>query len=168
MTDSIDDLNPPPWWKQFWPWFLISIPAGTIVAAMYTINLAVKTNDGLVSKDYYKDGLAIHMDADALQRARELGIRADLKFQRSDSQVQVRVTSAGNQAIGQLALNLRHPTRADRDSTLQLQPVGPDTYQAALPSLDSNDWNVELTAAESGWQLRGRLDLGQSSELTLQ
>ena len=37
-----------PWHRQFWPWFLISIPAMTVCACMFTIYLAVTTSDSLV------------------------------------------------------------------------------------------------------------------------
>lgn len=30
-----------PWYKQFWPWFLISLPASVVVASMFTISIAV-------------------------------------------------------------------------------------------------------------------------------
>ena len=168
MSDHQDDLNPPPWWKQFWPWFLISIPAATVVASMFTINAAVTSDDGLVSKNYYQDGLAIHRDADALLHARKLGIHAKLDFDQADNLLKVDVTSATNQALGTLMLSLHHPTRADRDSLIQLQPTGPSTYQAKLPTLATDNWNVELSSAESGWQLHGRLNLSRDEHLTLQ
>jgi len=167
MNHTVDEMNPPPWWKQFWPWFLISLPAATIVAAMITINLAVETNDGLVSEDYYKDGLAIHRDADALLMARQLGVEADIRFDRAGGLINVDVASTGNQALGTLVLSLNHPTRADRDSRLQLKPVGPSSYQAALPELSATSWNVELGAADAGWQLNGRVNLGETEQLLL-
>ncbi|WP_174564729.1 FixH family protein, partial [Solemya elarraichensis gill symbiont] len=46
-----------PWYRQFWPWFIISIPAGTVVAAFITIYIAVDGADPLVTDDYYKEGL---------------------------------------------------------------------------------------------------------------
>jgi hypothetical protein len=30
-----------PWYKQFWPWFLISLPAAVVVASMFTIKIAI-------------------------------------------------------------------------------------------------------------------------------
>ena len=30
------------WYKQFWPWFLISLPASVVVASMFTISIAVE------------------------------------------------------------------------------------------------------------------------------
>ncbi|MFM1891144.1 MAG: FixH, partial [Pseudomonadota bacterium] len=36
-----------PWYRQFWPWLLISLPASVVIASMVTIYIAVQTDDGL-------------------------------------------------------------------------------------------------------------------------
>ena len=38
-----------PWYKQFWPWFLIALPASAVIASLYTVSLAVRTTDSLVT-----------------------------------------------------------------------------------------------------------------------
>ena len=30
-----------PWFKQFWPWFLIALPSSAVIASFVTIGLAV-------------------------------------------------------------------------------------------------------------------------------
>jgi len=168
-TPSPEDLNPPPWYKQFWPWFIMALPASVVVASMFLIKAAVDSNDGLVSKDYYKEGKAIYLDARAKQKARDLGIIANIEFAESQRVIRVDVSSESLAAIGPLELALRHPTRADKDSLLALQPVGPNIYQAEMPDLSSTaGWNVELTAVDANWQLRGRANLGSAQKLTLQ
>lgn len=164
---SPEDANPPAWWKQFWPWFLISLPATVVVASLITIKLAVESDDGLVSKDYYKEGKAIHMDASAREKARELGIEAELLFDQAARRVEVDISTKSSLALGMLQLALRHPTRADQDALLELKPVGPRVYQAELPELLTNAWNVELIAKDAGWQLPGRINLGNASEFIL-
>ena len=49
-----------PWYKEPWPWFLMAGPAIVIVAGFATAWLAIISNDGLVTDDYYKQGLAIN------------------------------------------------------------------------------------------------------------
>jgi hypothetical protein len=166
---SPEDSNPPPWYKQFWPWFLIALPGSVVVASMFTIKIAVDSDDGLVSKDYYKEGKAIHMDASARQKARDLGIVANIEFAQSERVIRVDIDTDSLEAIGALQLALRHPTRADKDSLLDLQAVGPKTYQAEMPDLSSTaGWNVELTATDAKWELRGRANLNSDQKLTLQ
>jgi hypothetical protein len=40
MKDTIKPLERS-WYKQFWPWFLISLPASVVVASMFTISIAI-------------------------------------------------------------------------------------------------------------------------------
>jgi len=166
---SPEDSNPPPWYKQFWPWFIMALPASVVVASMFLIKAAVDSDDGLVSKDYYKEGKAIYLDARAKQKARDLGIVANIEFAQAERLIRVDISSESLAAVGPLELALRHPTRADKDSLLELQAVGPKTYQAAMPDLSSTaGWNVELTATDANWQLRGRANLNSEQKLTLQ
>ena len=37
-----------PWYKQFWPWFIIALPASVVVASFYTLWLAISHPDPLV------------------------------------------------------------------------------------------------------------------------
>ena len=49
-----------PWYKDRWPWILIAGPATVVVAGFITLWMAVVSDDGLVTDDYYKQGLAIN------------------------------------------------------------------------------------------------------------
>ena len=37
-----------PWYRQFWPWLLISIPLLTVIAGIITLMIALKHPDQLV------------------------------------------------------------------------------------------------------------------------
>ena len=44
-----------PWYKQFWPWFIIALPASVVVASFYTLWLAISNPDQLViDEDEYR------------------------------------------------------------------------------------------------------------------
>jgi hypothetical protein len=49
MTSARTDTLP--WYRQFWPWFLIALPASTVLACMVTIWLAVTNPDAIVTAD---------------------------------------------------------------------------------------------------------------------
>ena len=63
-----------PWYKQFWPWFLLFLPACAVVASISTFIIAQKNSPSLVIKNYYKEGLAFNSKAKLLTKAKELGI----------------------------------------------------------------------------------------------
>jgi hypothetical protein len=41
----------PPWYRQFWPWFIIALPASAVIASLITFYLAVSRPDHLVVED---------------------------------------------------------------------------------------------------------------------
>ena len=47
-----------PWYRQFWPWFLIALPATAVVASLWTVSVAVRSPNALVMDDYGKIGIA--------------------------------------------------------------------------------------------------------------
>ena len=65
-----------PWYRQFWPWFIIALPASAVIAGLTTVYIAFDEPDGLVVDDYYKEGLAINQTLARDQRAAQLGLSA--------------------------------------------------------------------------------------------
>jgi hypothetical protein len=52
-----------PWYKQFWPWFLIALPTAAVIASFITLNIAFKHADVPVQGDYVQHGLTVlHVD----------------------------------------------------------------------------------------------------------
>ncbi len=67
-----------PWYRQFWPWFLIALPATVVVAGFVTLYIANRHADDLVVDDYYKDGLAINQQLEKKAQAEAAGLSASL------------------------------------------------------------------------------------------
>ena len=45
-----------PWYRQFWPWFIIALPASVVIASFVTLWLAVTHPDHLViDEDQYRN-----------------------------------------------------------------------------------------------------------------
>lgn len=148
-----------PWYKQFWPWFLISLPLSVVIASIITINLAIRTNDGLVSDDYYKEGLAIHMDADSAARAKAMGIAGAVRYDPDTGAVTVTLDKPLPQENGVLTLGLSHPTRPAQDQTVQLTPLGDAAYTGRVEPMGPAKWKLEIRPADASWKINGRLDL---------
>jgi hypothetical protein len=49
-----------PWFRQFWPWFLIALPGAVVIASLLTVYIAVTHQDPVVDGNYYKHGLTIN------------------------------------------------------------------------------------------------------------
>ena len=40
-----------PWYRQFWPWFIIALPASAVIASFITLWLAISNPDHLIVTD---------------------------------------------------------------------------------------------------------------------
>ena len=146
---SLDTL---PWFKQFWPWFLIALPATVVVAAFVTLYIANRHSDDLVSKDYYKNGLAINLQLESKNLAQELHITSELKF----NQLWVTATLTGPVEDDYLDLELSHPLEADRDFTVELERIEPGIYAGLLREAIEIHWYWTLKNRSAPiWRLDG-------------
>jgi hypothetical protein len=41
----------PPWYRQFWPWFIIALPVSAVIASMILLYLAITRPDYMVVED---------------------------------------------------------------------------------------------------------------------
>ena len=137
-----------PWYRDRWPWILMSGPATVIVAGLATTWIAYATSDGLVAEDYYKRGLAVNAVLAREQAAARLGVTA--QFERSGGRVRVRLTGAAPDA---LFLQFAHATRAGHDLRLRLAPAGGGLYEAALPPLAPGRWRLILEDPGGAWRI---------------
>jgi len=153
MTKQI--FRSKPWYREPWPWFLMSLPAVAVVAGLTTAWIAFKTADGLVVGDYYKEGLAINQTLERDDAARALGLVATLKSE--DGMLVLTLAGHLKSYPRQLTLTLAHPTHQGMDHTLALRHVGHGRYLAALPAMPDGKWHAQLVDAASTWRLAGVL-----------
>lgn len=146
-----------PWYKQFWPWFLISLPLSVVIASMYTINLAIESNDGLVSDDYYKEGLGIHKNAESTARAKTLGIAGNLAYDADTGAINLALDKQVDAMPIELSLEVTHPTMANRDQAVSITRVDATTYAGRLETLGEANWQLEVQPTDGSWRVRGRL-----------
>lgn len=155
-----------PWYRQGWPWFLISLPATAVIAGFATAWIAVASDDGLVVDDYYKQGLAIQMTLDRAREAARQGLSADLVF--TAEFVEVRLKSAHDAPLPKaLFLTVSHPTRGGMDQAVSL--VGRNgNYNAALAALRPGRWNILLEDESRQWRLSGAMYLPTENQVRLE
>ncbi len=78
-SDSPTDANTP-WYKQFWPWFLILVPLSSMIFSLNYAKLAVTTDNDLVVDEYYKEGRVINTRLDKIELAQTLNISTFLNI----------------------------------------------------------------------------------------
>jgi hypothetical protein len=144
-----------PWYREPWPWFLMSLPAIAVIAGLTTVWIAYRTADGLVVGDYYKAGLAVNQTLAREDAARALGLAATLNTENG----MLTLSLAGRLKTypEKLVLTLAHPTHQGMDQILTMQHQGSGHYRATLPAMHAGKWHLELTDSASAWRLSGIL-----------
>lgn len=143
--------RPVPWYREPWPWLLMAGPAIVVVAAMVTLWLAIRSDDGVVADDYYKRGLVINRMLEREQRAAALGIGADLAIA-ADGAVRVEVAGGADAAPAEtLRLRLTHATRAGMDVSAVLQRGADGAYRGRVELPPAGRWLVVLEGDD--WRL---------------
>ncbi|MGB1220043.1 MAG: FixH family protein [Alcanivoracaceae bacterium] len=150
------DLSPPPsderpWYRQFWPWFLILLPATSVVGGIALVIIAVKNADDVVADSWYKDGRAINRSMDEENLAARLGITLAASAQ--GDALQARLSSdTPFPPPATLTLALRHPTLAAQDRVFPLAHQPDGTYRGD-GDLPDGRWVVTVSPGDGNWQL---------------
>jgi len=159
---------PEPWYRQFWPWFVISVPAATVVGCMFTIFLAVTRPASLVVDDYSRIAETTERRFRMAGAATELGLAGRLQVAAGEGAVEVRLEQQGGTGAAPLdwpetlLLELSHPTVADKDVDILLTrapTAGDGTYRARLAPMSAERWYaaVESLGEAAGWRLTGEI-----------
>jgi len=169
-----------PWYRQFWPWFVIALPAAGVIASVVTLVIAIDHADAPVRDDWYRRGQRINdeLALDAAAAARNISALLSVG---SDGQVAVELDVAADSGPAQLQLELHHPTDAARDLRVELRgdgrggfvgtievcseslpgvAAGCETRPGVAPALvlDGN-WDVSLQPSLADWRLQSRVAL---------
>lgn len=155
-----------PWYRQFWPWFVMTPPLTAVVAGIATVFIAAHDPDGLVADDYYKQGLAINDELGRDRHAAALGLSA---LTRLDTDGRLVLTLDGAHATYEdIALRMVHPTRPNLDRNVILTRETGNRWSAALDTVAPGHWHLLLDSEAGKWRLTGRLALPEQRQALLQ
>ena len=140
-----------PWYREIWPWLLMTGPGAVLVAGAVTTWIAFASADGLVAEDYYKQGLGINRRLAREDAAQKLGVDASLRLHASE--IEVVLKGATPEA---LFVHLAHATRAGHDVRLRLVPSG-GKYVADLPPLPPGRWRIVIEDPRGAWLIHAGL-----------
>lgn len=159
-------LHKTPWYREPWPWLLMSGPLIVVVAAIFTAWIAYTKGDPLVSEDYYRKGLAAKQTIASSQRADALGLEARLGFTSDRVQLNLSARDAAFRMPPSITLTLSHPTRAGLDQTQRLL-LTPSGYQGELRVPKSGHWLIILEDDAQTWRLLGNVVLPDNAAVVI-
>ena len=171
MNARVEDIKP--WYRQFWPWFLILLPGSVVVAGFTTLYIAVIGADTLVVDNYFKEGLAINQSLEQDKVASRLSLRATVRWDKFTGEILVDVEGElDDPAFAQnrgLALRLLHPTDSRSDRTLPLDRIAPGHYRANLDELLRYRYYLRLVPQPlENWRLNGEITFAADSAVLLE
>lgn len=157
-----------PWYRQFWPWFLIALPGSVVIASAVTINIAFNHQDSVVRDNYYREGLAINRELAASEYAQAMQLSAALRWEPATGSLEV-ILSRPVDAV-ELQLTLVHPRHAEQDIQTVLRLSGREIYRVTGidAALQGKRQLVLNPAMGDAWQLRGQIDFGRQDTVELQ
>lgn len=129
-------------------------PLTVICAGVVTTWLAVVSNDGLVTDDYYKQGLAVNQRMQRDHQARDMGMSADVMF--SGAKVRLLLSASGtNDFPEKITLKLMHPTVSGQDQNVVMAAEGQGFYGGQMTTQISGRWHVSIEDPANQWRLQG-------------
>jgi hypothetical protein len=141
-----------PWYRENYVWLLISFPATAVIAGIITAVLAVKTDDGLVVDDYYKEGLAINRKLERDRLAAEYGLTANLQYAKDNESVRLIIGSNNDFVYPEkLKVSFLNASKAGVDKEEILTRSGKNTYLGSNPLLGKGKWHVLIE--DNDWRL---------------
>lgn len=154
-----------PWYKQFWPWFLIALPLTSVIVGFAFLAVAVHDPDDMVVDDYYRQGLAINRAIDRERKAEQLGLHGELSYDPKTGLARVRLSGID---IRKVELRLVHPARARFDLKEELHQDMSGGLSGAIGFPRAADWRVLVEPTDGTWRLSGRLLLPEQPHAELQ
>ncbi|WP_047044018.1 FixH family protein [Vibrio mexicanus] len=154
-----------PWYKQFWPWFLLFLSVG--VSMLTLVRVAILTNHSvhLVTEDYYKKGKGINVDISRVNVTKELGLNASVH---SDGNTVIIQFDKGElEHYPAITAMFAHRTLPDHDFTKLVTANALGQYRIALDSELQGPWFLELTPHDEQWLIQGRIEFPTDQPIQL-
>ena len=144
-----------PWYKQGWPWAIISIPILTVIAGVTTYFIAANQPHSMVKDDYFKEGMAINRSIEKQNKAISLNIVGNIFLDKESDLLKLQVTS-NTKLSSKLEILFSHPTQDSNDRLVKLESISGNEYIGQLPELSPAHWYIRLNDAENTWIVKSR------------
>lgn len=154
------------WYREPWVWFIIFLPAMSVIGGISTYIVFSQNAPSLVSEDYYKDGKKINQDLTKYQKALDKNITFNIDIS-DDSAVFTKVSGdiADNAA---LKISFFHVTLAEHDREMMITANANGQYRVTIPeNMLTGKWRVRVESFDSQWRVQETIQYPLSETVLL-
>lgn len=153
-----------PWYREPWPWILMTGPFVVVIAGSVTAWLAASGQDPVIDENYYQNGLALARRGAEEGFTRLAGPRAEIAV---GADRRIRLFLSGDHSE-QVVLRFEPTDGSSPEQQLKLRAESPGFFSATLSSVPtSGTWRVILESPAKGWQMVGQWQPGREEALHL-
>lgn len=153
-----------PWYRYFWPWFILTIILWTLLSASGMLYFAYKDPYSLI-EDSSKVGKIVVSESKSKKMAQSLGIEATISKQAENFKILLSPDGYAND-YQNLSLLILHPSNEEKDKILKLKLIDGQLISGKFTDPVA-DWQVKLNNHFAGWTISGRLKLGFKNQANL-
>ncbi|WP_105901529.1 FixH family protein [Vibrio gangliei] len=144
-----------PWYKQFWPWFLIFLPMCAVVGSFVTLGIFTKNSVDLVSEDYYKEGKGINVDLTKIHVAKGFQLKASVIS--TTQGISFSFDKGKLPIYPALKATFTHRTLPDRDFERTITSDANGQYRLNLDTPLQGPWFIKLEPHNKEWLIQGKV-----------
>lgn len=139
-----------PWYKQFWPWFIITVLSWGVLSSTITLTVALNNPPHMMTGDYAELGKALVDTHERADRAEVLGLSGTLA--RRGAQWALSLEANRTAALGdRLLLLAQHPTDSARDRQVVFDRIAPGEYRAAAIDIPGRGRLIVSDLEQTWW-----------------
>jgi len=145
---NMEQTDTTPWYRQFWPWFILAILSWGVISATITLSFALRNPPHMMTGDYARLGKALvdtHVRAD---RAEALGLAGTLVAGNDEWLLRLDTTES---TAPQLLLLVQHPADSTRDRQVVLNRSAPGEYRAAAIDIPARGRLIVSDLEQTWW-----------------
>ncbi len=150
-------MQPTPWYKNFWPWFLIFFPLVAIIGCISLFITAIGNGPDMVVDDYYKKGKAINLELTKFEKAKALYLHGELNV--TNDRVSFKFTKGDSSNVHVLKLSFYHRTIKAHDFTATLTPNANQEFTALLNEYTQGAYSVFIEPIDGSWKMKENITL---------
>ena len=144
-----------PWYKQFWPWFLIFLPMCAVTGSFITLGIFAQNSVNLVSEDYYKEGKGINVDLTKIHVAKGFQLKATVVS--TSTGLLFHLDKGKLPIYPALQVSFTHRSLPDRDFERTISSDANGNYRITLDAPLNGPWFIKFEPHNKEWMIQGKV-----------